>query len=141
MANNRLNFLKGLILITVIFFTFFISLSIGANEAFDEFETAVLTDAPKIEIESWFKKYEGKRIEGRGYVVSKSHDTEGNPVISLSTKKDLSSEETINVVVYLREYLVGQKLKAKVGHYVRFIGLLKEIRMSTLVLTEGVVKY
>ena len=124
-----------------IFLNLVFSLPLLANGAFDEFKEAILDKAPKIKIQGLCQKYKGERLDGRAYVVSISNDIEGNAIVNLSTKKNPSSLNSINIVVFLRQYLVGKKLKAKVGDYVRFIGNLQEMRMSTIVLNEGVVKY
>lgn len=112
-----------------------------ANEAFDEFAEAIVNKATKIRMQELCKKYAGARIEGRAYIISISEDNEGSFIVNLSTKKDAASSRSIHIVVFLRKYFIGKKLKAKAGSYVRFMGKLKEFRMSTIILDEGVVKY
>ncbi|MCF7907566.1 MAG: hypothetical protein K9L86_01645 [Candidatus Omnitrophica bacterium] len=124
-----------------ILFTFAYPLPLLANSVFDEFKDAILNQPTKIKIQGLCQKYNGERLDGWAYVVSISNDDDGNSIVNLSTKKNYSSLEAIHVVVFLRQYLVGKKLKAKVGDYVRFIGNLQEIRMNTIILSEGVVKY
>lgn len=124
-----------------IFLNFFFSLSLQANDAFDEFKKAILNEATKIEIQGLCQEYKQKRLDGWAYIVSIGNDVEGNVVINLSTKKDPLSPDSISIVVFLRKFFIGKKLRVKVGHRVRFIGNFEEIRMSTIVLNQGVVKY
>jgi len=141
MPVEKTTWFQSFILVAVIFSSLAFPLSLLAGEIFDEFKQAILNKAGKIEIQNLSAKYKGKDIGGRGYVVSITSDIEGNAIVNLSTKKDPSAPDSINVVVFLREYLVGKKLKVKAGHNVRFVGVFEEMRMSTLVLSEGVVKY
>ena len=111
-----------------------------SNEGFEKFANAIIKKASKIELEQLIKEYKGERLDGYAYVVSRTEDTSGDTMVNLSTKRDFSSQNTVNVVVFLRKYLASRKGKIREGQRVRFMGIFEEIRMGTLILREGLVK-
>lgn len=141
MPAGKIAWFRSFSLVVVIFSNLAFPSSLLAGDVFDEFKQAISNKAGKLKMQKLVAKYKGKDIGGRAYVVSIGNDTEGNAIVNLSTKKDPLASGSINVVVFLREYLVDKKLKVKTGHYVRFVGVFEEMRMSTLVLSEGIVKY
>ncbi len=111
-----------------------------ANEPFSEFARAILRKATKLEVETLTAKYKGRELNGYAYVVSTSEDLSGEITVTLSTKKDFSALDTVNVVVFLRKYFAKQKLNIKPDQRVWFMGVFEEIRMNTIILKEGLVK-
>ncbi|MBU1113027.1 MAG: hypothetical protein KKH93_04050 [Candidatus Omnitrophica bacterium] len=111
-----------------------------ANEGFEKFAEAITKKVSKIEFEELINQYRGERLDGYAYVVSITKDITGDTTVNLSTKRDFSSSDTVNIVVFLRKHLAGRKLKIKEGRRFRFMGIFEEIRMNTLILKEGLVK-
>ena|SRR3989338_2697707 len=131
---------KVKILIIFIFSGAMVLTPVYANDAFNEFARAILKKAPKFEVEALINKYQGQDLNGQAYVVSIGEDLSGDTLVNLSTRSDFTASDAVSLVVFLRKYLAGHKLKIKQGQRVRFMGIFEEIRMDSIILKEGVIK-
>jgi hypothetical protein len=111
-----------------------------AGEGIDELVEAVAKDAPKMRLIELAEKYQNKTLRGWAWVVSTTKDVDGNTVVTLSTEKDLYSDTRITIVVILRQFLSEKNVNFPPGDHANFLGIFKEIRMGTIVLTEGIVQ-
>jgi hypothetical protein len=135
--NNRSK-IKTASLLLFLFLT--LSFFAYANEAFDELESAITNRCNKIIMEKLHKKYAGKRIEGRGYIVSITEDVSKGVVVTLSNDKDPASASAVYIIVYVREFIAKDVLQLKPGRYSRFFGDFDEVRMRSIIVRNAFVK-
>ena len=109
-------------------------------DIFNEFVSALKNNAPKIFLEELQARYKDELIRGQAYIISVTRNIAGDTVVNLSTTKDPSLKESVNVVIFLRKYLAKRGLKRKPGQYVRFSGVFREIRLETIIVDKGIIK-
>jgi len=139
--SGNVRVLAGLVLF--FFISCVLSFSGFASERDDVFETvcaALIEKAPLYKIQELEKKFKGRNMTGMGYFLSITKDVDGNTIVNLSTKKNLALPSSVNIAIFLRTYKAKQKFSFKKGWRLRFVGAFKEVRMSTIVLTEGIIK-
>lgn len=117
-----------------------ISFACYADDVLNEIVSAMAGKAVKIELETLQKKYQGQRLSGKGRIISVTSDMSGNKIVNLSLSAGGSGQASVDVIVFLRNYLKERASKFKPGKRVRFSGVFKEILMSSIVVTEGIVK-
>tara|TARA_B100000315_G_C14457189_1_gene531964 strand:- start:248 stop:694 length:447 start_codon:yes stop_codon:yes gene_type:complete len=131
---------KVLLTVLFVFFLPYLAYCSYASDIFKELTTAIREDAIKVELKALEAKYLDKRIEGKGYIKSITHDLKERVVLTVSTLEDVNDVESVSVVIYLRKYTARTISRFKVGDKIRLFGDFKGIRMKTIVVEETIIK-
>ena len=128
------------ILLVVPLLVFCFSPPVYANRLFKQIIAVMSDEVTKQSLDKLRIEHKGKRVSGRGYIISITRDLANKTIVNLSTRRDKTSPESVSIVVFVRNHFIKRALRLKIGSYVYFLGDFDGIRLRTMVIRDGIVK-
>jgi hypothetical protein len=111
-----------------------------SNKLFKQIIAVMSSEVPKQSLDEIRIEHKGKRVSGRGYIISITRDLTNKTIVNLSTRRDKTSPESVSIAVFVRKHFVKRALRLKIGSYVYFLGDFDGIRLRTMVIRKGIIK-